>query len=70
MPEVKQSHWGIIICKILFYLVAAGIVFDVIIGLATGSFEIGIMLISVMIYGIGTFTLMLSMKANPTNFKA
>ena len=39
MTEMKQSHWGIIICKILFHLIAAVIVIDVIIGLATGSFE-------------------------------
>ena len=70
MPEMKQSHWGIIICKILFYLIAAVIVIEVIFGLATGSLDIDITLISIMIYGIGTFTLMQSMKANPTNFKA
>ena len=70
MSEAKRSHWGVIICKILFYLVAVGIVIDVAFGLATDSFGIDIALVSIMIYGIGTFALMQSMKANPTNFKA
>ena len=70
MSEAKRSHWGIIVCKILFYLVVIGIVIDVIFRLTTGSFGIDLALISIMIYGIATFTLMQSMKANPTNFKA
>ncbi|MCY3544887.1 MAG: hypothetical protein OXH22_12745 [Chloroflexi bacterium] len=70
MSESKQSHWGILVCKILFYLIAVGIIIDIVFGLATGSFDIDITLISIMIFGIGTFTLMESMKANPTNFKA
>ncbi len=70
MSEENHSHWGIAICKILFYLMAAGIALDAIYGLATGSFKIVITLVAVMIFGIGAFTLMQSMKANPTNFKA
>ena len=70
MSESKQSYWGILVCKILFYLAAAGIIIDVVFGLATGSFEIDITLLSVVIYGVGTFALMQSMKANPTSFKA
>lgn len=70
MLENKHSHWGILVCKILFYLAAAGIIIDIVFGLATGSLNIVITLLSIMIFGVGTFTLMQSMKANPTNFKA
>ena len=70
MSETKRSHWGIVICTILFYLVVAGIVVNAVFGLATGSFRIDIALVAIMIYGIGAFALMQSMKANPTKFKA
>ena len=70
MSAAKQSHWGVTVCKILFYLVVIGVIVDVIFRLTTGSFGIDIALISIMIYGIGAFTLMQSIKANPTNFKA
>lgn len=70
MSLTEQRHWGVSVCNVLFYVTVAGVIANIVLGFATGSFDLILTIISVMTWGVGTYTLKASMKANPSTFKA